>query len=791
MWRQSFRGISSWRTEDVDPIKVFMGISFLALIAWLGLLILAPVVPSLSSIAFYCGPFLFAPIWTAFALWVFHKNSRGFFENDQLRVIAFPCVVAASTVAFSALILNSNATLLSVVLVEIVANLGFEMSEKFLLILVVGFVAPFMEELIKLLPILALSRATMERPVPLTATKQSSKAPLLISVRFPVLLGIVVGSAFVVLETYFYMFFVSTNVSESDLTEYRYFQLFLRTVGPLHVLTAAISGLGVGLALLASRRSEIATIQWHRAFAAFLIAWGLHAGWNTIAVLTEPSSDEMSFALQDNLLFVGMAILVFFLLLGLILSIGLQRVDICHRCQVQKITEICFVCRETPLLPMPRRTLAFWRKSYVKCPSCKQKLNQLGACTSCNAQVSLICPNCWFMVGPGEKTCRRCGDNLQSLPEAVPREHLTRLDAIARGSVAIFAAWMLPMALGVLTLAAYLEEFDALFVLAAPFVLAGFAAFIGLVLEENSSTRASGRYIIALVFYSLLLSFGLFLLAVTLFLLLIGLYIGANDYVSLLIGLVLLFALAFFLTWVLVRHFTSLDLVFPLKPSQGSKDGLKWASSSNSKLAPQNILVGSYAFALATGLYMVLLQVWLIAVGEFSALPVLFLSNLELGFFVALIMLLFLGGSEVDPFMSLMLLWACWGISGFICGAKYGRTARFAVILGAVGPFISLGIFFVVLVVLLSFTAGLFILAVMPSFIFIILLVIGFTALTGLFFAFPAIFTTMIGERYFEEHRARVRYGRLYRPMYPTPSMMTVQRQPPPMRRQSHEKWQQ
>lgn len=768
-----------------------MGVSLLALIAWLGLLMFAPVVPSLSSIAFYCGPFLFAPIWTAFALWVFHKNSQGFFENDQLRVIAFPFVVVASTVAFSALILNSNATLLSVVMLEIVVNLGFEMSEESLLILIVGFVAPFMEELIKLLPILALSRATMERPVPLAASKQSSRAPLLTSVRLPVLLGIAVGSAFVVLETYFYMFFVSTNVSESDLTEYRYFQLFLRTVGPLHVLTAAISGLGVGLALSASRRSEIATIQWHRVFAAFLVAWGLHAGWNTIAVLTETSSDEVSFALQDNLLFVSMAIGVFFLLLGLTILIGLQRVDICHRCNVQKTTETCFVCRETPLLPMPRRNLAFWRKRYVKCPKCKQKLNQLGACTSCNAQVSLICPSCWFMVGPEEKTCRRCGENLQLLPEAIPREHLTRLDAIARGSVAIFAAWMLPMALGVLTLAAYLEEFDALFVLAGPFVLAGFAAFIGLVLEENASTRASGRYIIALVFYSLLLSFGLFLLAVTLFLLLIGLYTGTNDIISLIIGLVILFALAFFLAWVLVRHFTNLDLAFSFKPTQKSKGGLKWASSSNSKLAPQNILVGSYAFALATGLYMILLQVWLIAVGDFSALPVLFLGNLELGFFLALILLLFLGGSEVDPFMSLLLLWACWGISGFICGAKYGRTARFAVILGAVGPFASLGIFFVLLVVLFSFTAGLYVLTVMPSFILLFLLVMGFTALTGLFFGFPAIFTTMIGERYFDEHRARVRFGRLYQPRFPPPPMMTLQRQPPPIGRQSHERWQQ
>ncbi|MFW9916360.1 MAG: PrsW family glutamic-type intramembrane protease [Candidatus Thorarchaeota archaeon] len=787
MWTSSFRRISERQKPEVDPLKAFIGISFIALILWMGILICLPFFRFLAPMAFYCGPFLFAPIWTAGALWLFRKNSQGFWEKDQLRVIALPLLIVACTVAFSALILNSNAMLLSIMLIAIVDSLGIEMSEKFLIVLIVGFVGPCVEEIIKLLPILALSQATIERSQLQPGASGPKRVPLLNSVRLPLLFGIVTGSAFVVLETYFYMFYVSVNV-ESNVFEYRYLQLFIRTVGPLHVLTAAISGLGIGLALQGSRQSGYSRILWHRALAAFLVAWGLHAAWNTIAVLTETSSEDTSFILQENALFVGMAIGVALLLLGLILIIGLREASVCPICGVQKASQDCFVCQKPLLLPTPRRFRLSWRKKkHIKCPRCKKELSGFEPCQACNAQLALICPSCWRMVGAAEKACQYCGENLQLLPEALPREHMTRLDAIARGSVGVFAAWMIPMALGVLTFAAYLgEDFDALFVLAVPFVLAGLAALLGLVLEETPHSRASGRYIVALVFYTMILSLGLFSLAALQLLVLVILQSGQGSPLSILLSLVSLVALTYALIWLFLQHLRGLHLVFPLEPSKAMKTRAKWSSSSGSKFSAENILIGLYAFAIATGLYMVIVQVWLIAEGEFSFLPVLFLSSLEIGFIIALFLLLFLGGSVVDPFISLLLLWVSWAFAGFVCGVRYGRSARFAMFLGTVGPYVASGIFFLALIafylILIDAIAVLFLLVYIV--LFAIIYLAGFTLFFGLFLGFPAFIAERFGEQYFAEERPDVRFGRLYqaRLMHP-PFAPPPYRHPHPLER--------
>ncbi|MHA2367835.1 MAG: PrsW family glutamic-type intramembrane protease [Candidatus Hodarchaeales archaeon] len=786
MWTKSFRRVSNRQTHEIDPLSAFIGVSFIAFILWMGILICLPFFRFLAPMAFYCAPFLFAPIWTAGALWLFRKNSQGFWEKDQLRVIALPLLIVACTVAFSALILNSNAMLLSIILIAIVDSLGIEMSDKFLIVLIVGFVAPCVEEIIKLLPILALSQATIERPPAQPVANGPTRVPLLSSVRLPLLFGIVTGSAFVVLETYFYMFYVSVNV-ESSLFDYRYLQLFIRTVGPLHVLTAAISGLGIGLALHGSRQSEYSKILWHRAVAGFLVAWGLHAAWNTIAVLTETSSEDTSFILQENTLFVGMAIAVSILLLGLILIIGLRGATVCPKCGVQKASRDCFACQKLLLLPTPKRFRFSWRKKKgIKCPRCKKELRGFGACQACNAQLALICPSCWRMVGAAEKTCQFCGENLQLLPEALPREHITRLDAIARGSVAVFAAWMIPMALGVLTFAAYLgDDFDALFVLAIPFVLAGLAALLGLVFEETPHSRASGRYIVALIFYTMILSSGLFFLAVLQLLVLIILQSGQASPLSILLSLISLVAVTYFLIWIFIRHLRGLHLVFPLEPSKAMKTRVKWSSSSGSKFSPENILIGLYAFAIATGLYMVIIQVWLIAVGEFSLLPIAFLGSLEIGFIVVLFLLLFLGGSVVNPFISLLLLWISWAFAGFVCGARYGRSARFSMFIGTVGPYMALGIFFVAIATFYLVLIDEFAILFMIAYIVLlgIIYLVGFTLFFGLFLGFPAFIAENFGERYFAEKRPDVRFGRLYQPRLMPPPFAPPYRPPHPLER--------
>ncbi|MFX0114466.1 MAG: PrsW family glutamic-type intramembrane protease [Candidatus Hodarchaeota archaeon] len=793
MWSERFQGISVWPVRDTDSVTIFIGVSFVALALWLSLLFLTPFFPSLAPIAFYCGPFLFAPVWTAIAIWIFRKNSNGFCEKDQLKLISLPFLAVVCTVAFSALILNSNATLLSLVAVEIADNAGFHMDEKFILVLIIGFVAPCIEELIKLLPVLLLSQATTEKPLtPIASTKRTS-APLFTSVRLPMLLGIIAGSAFVVLETYFYMFYISAiyseDFSESELVDFRYLQLFLRTIGPLHVLTAAISGLGVGLALLGSRHSEKSKVQWYKALIAFLVAWGLHAAWNTVAVLSD-TEEEASFALQDNLLFVGMAIGVLVLLMGLIPTIGLRHFTICPGCGIQKTTEYCSVCQEVHLRLYPKSNLLFWQKGYVKCPRCKEALERLGSCKFCNSQFSLTCPNCWHMVGGGEKNCQNCGEQLQLIAETLPREHLSRLDALARGSVAIFAIWMIPVALGMLTLAAYLEEFDALFVVTGPFVLAGFAAILGLMLEEKSATRAAGRYIIAMIFSTLILSFGLFVLIVTELAFFISFQVSSNfvSFILSLTPIAIFSCLILFLSWLVVRHLANLHLVFPLSPEKTQEDHskLKWSGSSDSKLAPENILVGMYAFGFATGLYMVIVQVWLIATGEFSVLPLIFLGNLEIGFILTLILLLFLAGPEVNVFYSFLLLWACWGFTGFLFGVRYGRTARFAMILATAGPFIGIGVFIAGAYGLLLAAVGHF--AFIFTLAYIFTMFIGFLALAGLFLGFPALITVRWGESYCGEKRAMVKFGRLYQPTFLYPPLATPQRPPLIMEREAHER---
>ncbi|MFX1282813.1 MAG: PrsW family glutamic-type intramembrane protease [Promethearchaeota archaeon] len=365
----------------------------------------------------YLSPLLFLGIWIPFA---------GSFLNLDLEVQSLkrtgPSILFASVlVVLGALLLNQR--LLFVILNAISSLFVLEttLTSQFVVNeLIVGIILPANEEIMKILPIIVVARASIiffnpEKSDPSSEYKTHHSIMTLRQFGF---YGIVSGTIFTFLELFLYQWQL---VDSTEATEEIFVQILFRTLAPVHILTTFLITLGIGLFLIrvaenTSYRTSILTSTGY-----FIAGWALHSLWNTINIFYGVFRQDAESELYMILTIFG--IFIFIMLFTGIIRIFKPLPRICSHCGLEEkgyhLHDKHIIKTSTYhkiLLPLFSYMSINKLKKSISCPFCANPLI-LGTCSSCGASTFVTCPQCNGFISETTSVCPHCNKKINPVIE--------------------------------------------------------------------------------------------------------------------------------------------------------------------------------------------------------------------------------------------------------------------------------------------------------------------------------------------------------------------------------------
>lgn len=384
--------------------------------------------PFFWTITQYLGPIIYLGIWIPFAASFLDLELKSISFKRTFPIIIFGSIL----VVFGALLLNTRMMYIIINALTSIFNMNAELDEVGLFIfqeLFIGIFGPLNEELIKIIPILVITRTSIAFFNPENDDlKDFNYKSSLISNRQIAFYGIISGTIFTFLELFLYQWqTLGTNGANFDI----FIQILLRTTAPLHVWTTFIIALGIGSfkGRLAENQSLLT------AFSAFLgyfiIGWGFHSFWNTLNVFFGVFYPDESMLLFGFLFVLGIIVTIL-LLFGVILQFrktpyfcphcGYEERGIHSHLSVHSTIKSNFDKKQVS----NARTHSFLhffshlrkRKMIKKlsCPFCFNPLI-LGTCSDCGTRTFVICPGCNGFISETTAICPHCKMKIKPLIE--------------------------------------------------------------------------------------------------------------------------------------------------------------------------------------------------------------------------------------------------------------------------------------------------------------------------------------------------------------------------------------
>ncbi|MFX0122635.1 MAG: PrsW family glutamic-type intramembrane protease [Candidatus Hodarchaeota archaeon] len=286
--------------------------------------------------------------------------------------------------------------------------------------LIVGIILPANEEIMKIIPIIVVAQAPIALFDP-ESSEPSSEYELKHSIktlRQFGFYGVLSGTVFTFLELFLYQWLLSGG---SDPTEAVFFQLLLRTLTPLHVLTTFLFALGIGSIKIRLAEQKSVRTSLFSNFGYFLLGWGFHSIWNTINVIYGVFWPEAELELYIGLGFYG--IFCILLLFFGILIIFRKKPKICPNCELEERGSHPHKIdlREThkekkEIFPLKIFTHISEEKlrRQISCPFCHNPLI-LGTCSTCGASSFVTCPHCSGFISETTSLCPHCTKKIRPL----------------------------------------------------------------------------------------------------------------------------------------------------------------------------------------------------------------------------------------------------------------------------------------------------------------------------------------------------------------------------------------
>ncbi len=371
----------------------------------------------------FCGPLLFLGIWFPFALSFLLDSSV---EMRSLSRSATVMIFGSIIIVLGALMLNTR---MLFIIMGSISNL-FEIrvddlvGQFFLWEMTTGLLLPLNEEIIKILPILVLSHAAVVSFDPedekiVVRTPQIKQ--ILISRRQYVLYAIISGTVFTFFELFLYQW-ESIQPSLDPFSDV-YFQITLRTLAPLHILSTIFFALGIYTlngrltGTISKRMAILSSIKY------FLLGWGLHSFWNSLNVYFAVFLPEMQDLLY--LLLFGIGIIINISLILIIWRIFRITPRFCVKCGFEGINHFHpeKVITSENVAPsrgfsfLPPRISRFRLASRYICPNCFNKIRTEGTCAHCGSRIYQTCPNCNTFLSETTTICPNCRKRIISLDE--------------------------------------------------------------------------------------------------------------------------------------------------------------------------------------------------------------------------------------------------------------------------------------------------------------------------------------------------------------------------------------
>ncbi|MHA2170124.1 MAG: PrsW family glutamic-type intramembrane protease [Candidatus Kariarchaeaceae archaeon] len=386
------------------------------------------------------GPILSFGFYLSVATIIFYEELK----RVEIRIILQYSIIASLISLLFAITLNSRA-----ILIALLVAVGFD--ERIGIFFFAAIIPPIVEETAKALPIYYLARSYATQP---GVTKERK---LIQNMSIPVYVGTITGAMFNLLETYWYTWNLGYIFQIKDQENWHSisFQIILRSLNPLHVLNACLSGFGIGIMLWRVTSKTVRLSDFRHAFPYFFAGMFLHGLWNGSAVLSPESSYIRFFGDQLPLFNLG---LIFVSLLGLsllwarTLQFSSTKCSICDEWHEPPYTSDVHIMkasyRSSSIFKLYQVLLR--RSKRKHCMECK--LVYVGQQCTCTSTHSFICKNCYSPIPVYQDRCWKC--KIEISPVYTKVLDFSE-DNITRGSKAfilVLVGFYLPTALSYLIL---------------------------------------------------------------------------------------------------------------------------------------------------------------------------------------------------------------------------------------------------------------------------------------------------------------------------------------------------
>jgi RsiW-degrading membrane proteinase PrsW (M82 family) len=386
------------------------------------------------------GPILSFGIYLSIATMIFYEELK----RVEIRIILQYSIVASLVAILFAITLNSRA-----ILIALLVAVSFD--ERIGIFFFAAIIPPIVEETAKALPIYYLARSYATQPGEIKERK------LIQSMSIPVYIGTITGAMFNMLETYWYTWNLGYIFQIKDQGNWHAisFQIILRSLNPLHVLNACLSGYGIGIMLWYVTSKTIRSSDFKYAFPYFFAGMLLHGLWNGSAVLSPESSYIGFFGDQIPLFNFG---LIFVSVLGLALlwvhtvQFSSEKCSICDEWHKPPYTSDVHIkqvsYRSSTIFKLYQILLR--RRKRTFCVECN--LVYVGIQCTCSSTHSFICRNCYSPIPVYQDKCWKCKIELSPVYNQVLD---FSEDNVTRGSKAfiiILVGFYLPTAVSYLIL---------------------------------------------------------------------------------------------------------------------------------------------------------------------------------------------------------------------------------------------------------------------------------------------------------------------------------------------------
>lgn len=416
-------------TDNTNKIRIFLRLisltSFILLVSFLFLSWYTEWNPFFWTITQYLGPIIYLGIWIPFAASFLDLELKSISFKRTFPIIIFGSIL----VVFGAILLNTRLMYIIFNALTSLFNMNTELDEVSSFIvqeLILGIFGPLNEELIKIIPILVITRTSIVffNPENDDLKDFDSKSSLM-SNRQIAFYGIISGTIFTFFELFLYQWqLFGVNEANFDI----FIQILLRTTAPLHVWTTFIIALGIG-----SFKGRLAENQkFSTAFFSFLgyfiIGWSFHAFWNSLNVFFGVFYPDESMFLFGSLFVLGIiiTILLFFCLIAQFKTTpyfcshcGYEERGIhSHHSPIKSDLNKAQV-RFTHIPSFLRFFSHIRKKKLIKklsCPFCFNPLI-LGTCSDCGTRTFVVCPNCNGFISETTAICPHCKIKIKPLIE--------------------------------------------------------------------------------------------------------------------------------------------------------------------------------------------------------------------------------------------------------------------------------------------------------------------------------------------------------------------------------------